>query len=314
MWASIVNSQKLSLTPCITGSVCCGIWCCQKGFVCYNEGCIEEVSAFDGLSSRVHCSQYARCFQTRISVLSVASVERSIADASSRLSESLASARSKSSESATSTGSAYSNSSGNATLVGGAVGGVLGAIALVSIGVILCRRYRRARLAGQRPLRSQKPSSQPINPAPLTFPTNSNYIGDPPVINAAQPRWCPDQLTPFTFSGGATAAGQISLALHQPASTPHDVNTRTQGAPVIQQDNYEGLTFRPLPAEGSVDPRESYDNTLRGPTRSMAPMTFPYSAYEAFEGVSTPPPRYSTAPPVSEPPLSENASNSVKAI
>ena len=266
------------------------------------------VSAFDVLSTRVHCSQYLPHFQTRISVLSVASAEseRSIADASSRSSESLASARSKSSESAASTGTTDSNGSGNATLVGEVVGGVLGAIGFVAIGIVLCRRNMRARLTGQRPLFSQRPSSQPITPASPTFPTNSNYIGRPPVTNSAQPGSRPEQLAHFTSSGGATAVGQTNLAPHQSASTPLDVNTWTQRAPIIRQENNEGLAFGSVHAEGSVGPRQSYDNTPRGPTHSAAPMTLPYSVFEVFEGVATPPPRYSTVSPVSEPPVSEN--------
>ena len=216
-----------------------------------------------------------------------------MADASSRSSESLASARSKSSESATSTGTTYSNGSGNATLVGGAVGGVVGAIALVSIGIILCRRNKKARLIGQRPLFSQQSSSQPITPASLTFPTNSDYIGGPPVTNAAQPGWHPPLFTPFTLSGGATATGQTSPALQQYGS-----------APLIQQDNSGGPAFGSFPAEGSVDPRESYGNTPQGPTHSATPMAFPHSA---FGGASSPPPRYSTAPPPPETPMSEKA-------
>ena len=261
------------MTPGIIGSICCGIWCCQKGFECRRDACVEQVSAYGAPSTCVHCSQYVRCFQTRLSLLSVASEsERSIADASSRSLESVASARSKSSESATSTGTTYSNGSGNATLVGGAVGGVLGAIALVLIGVFLCRRNRGARLTGRRPLFNQQPSSQPTTPASLTFPTNSNYIGGPPVTNTAQPEWHPPQFTPFTLSGGSTATDQISPALQQYASTPLAGNT---WAPTIQQDNYGGPAFGSLPAEGSVDPRESYGNTLQGPTHSDPPYDFP---------------------------------------
>ena len=265
------------------------------------------VSAFDALSTCVHRSQDLFCLQTRISVLSVASVEseRSISDVSSRTLESVTSALSKSSDSEASTGS---NGSGSATLVGEEVGGVLGVISLVSIGVVLCvlcRRHRRARLATQQPLLSQQPSYHPITPTSLTFPTNSNYIGGPPVTNAAQPGWRPEQSAPFALSG-ATAVGQTSFTSHQFASTSLDVNTRTQGVSVIQQDNYGGLAFGSLPAEGSADPRESYGNTIRGPTHAAAPMTFPCSAFEALEGAPTPPPRYSTAPPVYEPLVSEN--------
>lgn len=284
------------MTPCIIGSVCCGIWCCQKGFECRNDGCIEVVSAFDALSRRVHCSHYVRCSQTRISLLSVASVEseRSIADASSR-----------SLESAASTGTTYSNGSGKATLVGGVVGGVLGVLSLVLVGVVLYRRNRRASLTSQRPSLSQQPSSQPITPPSLIFPTNSNHIGGHPVTNAAQPGCHPRQLAPVTLSGGATTAGQTSFASQQFASTQPDVNPWTQRAPVIQQDIYGGQAFGSLPAGDSADPRGSHGNTHRGPTDSAAAMTFPYSASEAFGVAPSPPPRYSTAPPVYEPPVSE---------
>ena len=236
--------------------------------------------------------------QTQGSLASVASVET------------LESARSKSSESTASTETTYSNGSGNATLVGGAVGGALGALVLILIGVFWCRHSRGPPLTGQRPLVSHQPSSQPITPASHTFPTNSNYIGGPPVTNASQPGCHPQQLAPFTLSGGATAAGQTSLASQQFTSTQLNVNPRPQRAPVIQQDLYGGLAFGSLPAEESVDPRESHGNTLRGPTHSATAMTFPYSASEAFGAASSPPPPYSTAPTASEPPLPEKTGSS----
>ena len=243
-----------------------------------------------------------RCFQVRISLLSEASVqsERSIADASSRA---LESARSTSSESVASTGTTYSSGSSNATLVGGAVGGALGALALVLIGVVVVLyRRNRAPTTGRRPLFSQQPSSQPITPASQTFPKDSNYLGGPPVTDAAQPGWGPQQFAPFTLSGGASVAGQTSLASQQYGSTP----PWTRRASVIQQDIYGGLAFESLPADGSVDPTGSYGSAFQGSTHSPIPMSFPYSAAEAYRDVSSPPPRYSSAPPP-ESPESEKA-------
>ena len=225
------------------------------------------------------------CFQARISLQSE-EASRSIADASSR-----------SLESAASTGTTYSSGSGNATLVGGAVGGALGALVLVLIGVFLCRRNRGAPNTGQKPLFSQQPSSQPITPTSQTFPTDSNYTGGPPVNNAAQPGWGPQQFAPLTLSGGVAAAGQTSLASQKLDSTP----PWAQRASVTQQDIYVGRAFESLPAEGSVDPRGSYGNILRGLTHSDNRMSFPYSAAEAYRVVSSPPPRYSSAPPPESP-------------
>ena len=262
------------------------------------------VSAFDELNTRV---DFTICglFQARNS-LSVASVqtERPISDASSRSLLSVASARPKSSESTAVTGTANSdgnsngNSNGNASLVGGVVGGVLSAIVLFLI-ILLYWRNRRPPPIGRRPFIGQQPSSQPITPASLTFSMNSNDIGGFPVTNAAQPGWRPQQLGPLTLSGGPHAAGQTSTASQQYTSTRP--NKLIQRAPDTQQNNYGGPAFQSLPAVGSVDPRGSYDITLRGPTHyAAAPVTAPYAAPDAFEGAPSPPPRYCTAPPVSE--------------
>ena len=240
-------------------------------------------------------------FQARNS-LSVASVptERPISDASSRSFLSVASARPKSSESAASTGNTNSNGngSGNAPLVGGVVGGVLGAVVLVLI-VLLYRRNRGAPPIGRRPFISQQPSSQPITPASLTFPMNSNDIGGSLVPNAAQSGWRPQQLGPLTLSGGPPAAGQTSIASQQYTSTR--LNKWVRRAPNTQQNHYGGPVFQSIPTESSVNPPVSYDNTLRGPTHyTAAPVTVPYSAPDVSGGAPSPPPRYSTAPPVPE--------------
>ena len=243
-------------------------------------------------------------FQARSSS-SVASVQPSspISDASSRSTQSVASAHSQSSESVAGTGTTdgNGNSNGNAPLVGGVVGGVLGAIVLVLIGILLGRRKRRATPIGVQPFTSQQPSSQPITPASLTFSMNSNDVGGSPVTNAALQGWHPRQLGPLTLSGGAPSAGQISPASQQFASTRP--SKWIQRAPVILQDNQGGPGFQSLPTEGSVGSRELYGNALRGqgpPRYTEDPMTVPYSPSDASGGALSPPPRYSTAPPVSE--------------
>lgn len=245
-----------------------------------------------------------RLFQARSSS-SVASVQPSgpISDASSLSLQSIASAHSQSSESVAGTGTTdgNGNGNGNAPLVGGVVVGVLGAIVLVLIGILLVRRRRRARSIGRQPFTSQQPSSQPITPASLTFSMNSNDIGGSPVINTAQHGWHPQQLGPLTLSGGAPVAGQISATSQQFASTRP--SRWIQTAPVILQDNQGGPGFQSLPTEDLVGSRELYGNTRRGqgPPRYVEdPMTVPYSPSDASGGASSPPPRYTTAPPESE--------------
>jgi hypothetical protein len=243
-------------------------------------------------------------FQARMSLsASFVEAERSsIADASSR---SLERVSSKSSESAASTGITYGNGNGNSNtaVVGGAVGGALGAIVLGLIGVLLWRRKRgtSASSAGQQPFVSQQPSSQPITPASLTFSLNSNYIGGPPVTHAPQPGWHPQHLAPLTLSEGVPAAGQTSTASQQSASTPPTVKTWIERPPVIHQENYGGSGSQSLPAEASVNPRDLYRNAVRGVTHpAAAPMTVPYPASEASGGATSPAPAYSVNPTVSE--------------
>lgn len=246
-------------------------------------------------------------FQTRNS-LSVASVQtkRPISDASSRSLLSVATARPKSSESTASTGTtngngnSNGNSNGNGPLVGGTVaGGIVMIVLVLIIGVFLYRRNRGAPPIPRRPFISQQPSSQPITPASLTFSMNSNDIGGCPVTNTAQPGWNAQQITPFTLFGGPPAAGQPSTAPQQYASTR--VKKWAQRAPDIQQSNYRGPVFQSLPAGGLVEPTELHDNSPLGPTHYVtAPVTVPYSASDAPEGTTSPPPRYSNAPPVSE--------------
>jgi hypothetical protein len=210
-------------------------------------------------------------FQT-LSSLSV-EAQRSISDVSSRSLESASSVRSKSSESAASTGTTYGKGNSNAALVGGAVGGALGAIMLGLIGVILWRRKRNAPASStvRQPFFSQQPSSQPITPTSPAFSTNSNYIGGPPVTHAAQPGWYPQQPAPLTLSEGASAAGQTSTASQQSASTPLAIKTWVERAPVIHQENYGGSGSQSLPTQGSVNPRELYNNAVRGITTPPQP-------------------------------------------
>jgi hypothetical protein len=135
--------------------------------------------------------------------------------------------------------------------------------------------------------------SQPITPASLTFSMNSNYIGSPPVIPAAQH---PQQSAPLTLSEGASAAGQTSTAPQQSASTQPAVKT-----PVIHQENDGVPASQSLPVEGSVDPRELYTNVDRGLTNSAAArMTVSYEASEASESASSPALADSFTPPVSD--------------
>jgi len=187
------------------------------------------------------------------------------------------------------------------------VGGALVAIVLLLIGVLLCwrkllnRRKGGVPLTGRRPFFSQQPSSQPITPTSLTFPTNSNYIDGTPVTYATQSGWYPQQTTPLTLSGGASAAMQTSAAPQQSDSAPPAVNTWIQRAPVVQQDNYSGLAFQAPHAESSVDPRELYGNAVRGPAHSAAaPMTVTNSASAPAGGASSPAPPYYFTPFESE--------------
>lgn len=253
------------------------------------------VSAFSERSTHVDCSQLiCGLFQTRISL--------SIADASSRSMESVASVRSQSSESATSTGTTYGNGNGNGPLVGGVVGGAIGVIVLGLIGVLLWRRKGPyASIPSQQPFIGQQPSSQPITPASQIFPVNLNYIGGPPVTYATQPGRHPQQVAPLTLLEGASTAGQTSTASQQPASTPLAVNMWIQRGPVIHQEDNGGLAGQFLPAEGAVDQIVLCSNGTRGPPHSLAaPMEVPYSPSEASGGASSPAPPYSFTPPLPE--------------
>jgi len=171
----------------------------------------------------VDCSLYMYSFQalSSSSVASVLSVE------SERSRSVLAvESRSRSLSSAEHSRSIYSNSNSNGdnnvALVGGVVGGVLGAAVICLVGIILLKRKRGAAAsssAGQQPFHGQQSSSQPITPASPTFSTNSNYISTPPVTYAAYPGWYPQQPPVLMMPEGAgpPVAGQTSTASQQSA-------------------------------------------------------------------------------------------------
>ena len=207
----------------------------------------------------------------------------------------------------TSTSNINTNTNTNVALVGGAVGGVLGATVLGLVGILLWRRKKGAPAsppAGQQPFTGQHPSSQPVTPASPTFSTNTSYLGGPPVTSAAQAGWHPQQSNTFGLVEGpsSSAAGRSGTASPQSASPQHTVNTWIERPPHLHQDAYGGLAPQPRPspsspAEGPVDPRELYSDALRASSYSVA------SPVNSVSGVSgSPPPTtaYSYAPPVSE--------------
>ena len=208
-----------SLTPRTIGTTCCGIYCCTQGYECRSGTCVNLVSVFD---LPVVSTSIAHWFQA-LSSLSVQSVA-SVASVETERSRSLESVRSQSSSMATEAPYGTGNSN-NVALVGGVVGGVLGAIVLGLFGILLWRRKRSSPApssAGQQSFFGQQPSSQPITPASPTFSTNTSYYGGPPVTYAPQPGWRPQQSTVLALQGGASPppGGQTSSASQRSASSP----------------------------------------------------------------------------------------------
>ena len=209
---------------------------------------------------------------------SLASVRSAEAERSSASVASVASDHSRTSND-TSTSNTNTNTNTNVALVGGAVGGVLGATVLGLVGILLWRRKKRAPAsppAGQKPFTGQHPSSQAVTPPSATFSTNTSYLGGPPVTYAAQAGWNPQQSSTFGLVGGpsSSAAGRTSTASPQSASPQHTVNTWIERPPHLHQDAYGGLAPQPRaspssPAEGPVDPRELYSDALRASSYSV---------------------------------------------
>jgi hypothetical protein len=199
-------------------------------------------------------------------------------------------------------GNSNSNSNGNVALVGGAVGGVLGATVLGLIGVLLWRRTRGTPAsppAGQQLLVGGQTFSQPNTSASMTFSTNSNYIGGPPVTHAPQPGWNPQRSSLLAPSGaGPPAAAQASSASLQSAP-PLAVNTWVDRPPTFYQEMYgrptsNSLSVASAPTDGSMDPRQLYSSALRGSTYSTAaPMGVPSSASGAAGSAPPQVPAYS---------------------
>ena len=212
---------------------------------------------------------------------------------------------------ATSNDNSNGNGNNNTALVGGAVGGVLGATVIGLVGILLWRRNKGrpgSPPAGQQPFFGQQPSSQPITPASPAFSTNTGYLGGPPVTYATQPGWHPQQSI-VSQGAGSPAADQTSAASEQSASPPHAVNTWIDRPPTVHQESYGGYTSQsrmsPPPAGGPVDPRELYSDALRGSTYSaLAPPNIPSSS-GASESMSMPTP--APAYPVFTPPAPEKA-------
>ena len=190
----------------------------------------------------------------------------------------------------------------NVALVGGVVGGVLGSALLGLIVFFLMRRCKRVAppsSAGQRPFVVQQPSSQFITPASPTFSTNSNYLGGPPVAHAVQSRFQSQQSSLLALPGATSpTAGRASIASQQSGSPPPAVKMWIESSPNIHQEAYGGTAPQPrslpsAPPEGQVNPRDLYNDGLRGSTYSAAPpMNVPSSA----SGTWSPP---SHAPPYS---------------
>jgi len=184
-------------------------------------------------------------------------------------------------------------------LVGGAVGGVLGATLLGVIGVLLWRRKRGMPApppAGQRPFFDQKPPFQPITPASPTFSTNTGYLDGHPVTHSAQYGWGFQQ----SPSSAPPAVGQTSTVSHQSASPPLAINTWIERPPTIHQENYGGRTPQlsasySFSAQGPVDPRQLYSDALQGSTYSaVAPVNVLSSASGASGSPPPPPAAYSS--------------------
>jgi len=264
-------------------------------------------------------------FFQALSSLSVASIrsvqaerDRSLSSVAARQSslESVASVRSKSIESAASVASvegkqyttprlddsptatvygndndnsnSNSNSNSNVALVGGVVGGVLGATVLGLIGFLLWKRTKGAPAsppAGQQPFFGQPPSSQPITPASPTFSAHSHYFGGLPVTYAAQPGWNPQQLSALALPGAdSPTAGQPSTTSQQSAPPPVAVNTWIERPHTIHQEMdgrpaSQSPSLPSSPTEGPVVPKELYGDAIRGSTYSVtAAMNVPSSA------------------------------------
>jgi len=168
----------------------------------------------------------------------------SVASVSAERSRSLASVAAESSRSAAATEYANGSGSTNVALIGGAVGGALGAGVLVLVGVLLWRRKRGAparSTTGQQPFFGPSPSS-PITPTSQTFSANSNYHGGPPVTSAPQPGWNP-QLSPVTQQGGP-GSSRLSHPAQSP-SPPYSVNTWIDRPPTIHNENGGGYLSQP---------------------------------------------------------------------
>lgn len=152
------------------------------------------------------------------------------------------SVRSKSSELAAATETTYGNGNGksnNLALVGGVVGGVLGAAALGLLGFLFWRRKGGSPAPpspAQQSFFGQQPSSQPITPASPTFSTNTSYLGGLPVTYTPQPVWHPQQSTVLAPQGGTSSpiGGQTSAASQQSASPPPG---RPGSAPAVHNFN-----------------------------------------------------------------------------
>ena len=229
----------------------------------------------------------AHCFQAVVS-----QSEASVASVATERSRSLESVISQLSSMAAATQTAYGNSNKKVALVGGAVGGVLGVTVLALLSIILWKRKKGSPIppsATQQSFLGQQPSSQPITPASPSFSTNPSYFGGPPVTHAAQAGSHSPQPT-MPYGTGSPVAGQTSAASQQSAPPSHTVNTWIDRSPTIHQENYasQPRMSPSSPAEGPVDPRELYNEALRGSTYSaLAPSDIPSSS--GAPG-STPPP------------------------
>jgi hypothetical protein len=200
------------------------------------------------------------------------------------------------------------NSNNNVALVGGVVGGVLGAAVLGLIGLLLWRRNKSTPptlLAGQQSFIGQQPSSQPITPASMTFSTNSHYVSGPLVTHAAQPRSHPPQLSHLALPAAISpTAGQPSTASQESASSSPGIKMWVENPSTSHHESYGVSASQPRfspSTEGPVNPRELnprelYNDAIRGPTFSTAaPVNVPSSASGTWN-----PPNY--APPYSHAP------------
>jgi hypothetical protein len=270
-------------------------------------GCIlcRMLKAFQAQSSRSAASVRSAEAERSRSLASVAASQSSLESVLSVRSKSIESAASVASvegkkfttptfgDSATATnggtdnisgiGSGKSNRNNNVALVGGAVGGVLGATVLGLIGLFLWRRTRGAPAslpAGQQPFYGQQSSPQPVTPTSPTFSANSNSIVGPPVTFATPPGWNPQRSSLLALSGaGASATDQASTRSQQP-DPPLTVNTWVDRPPTNYQETYgrPASLSRSVASEGPMDPRQLYSEALRGSTYSpVSPIDAPSS-------------------------------------